>query len=177
MKRFELPSKSSHEKQSTGQTPSSHLAGYEEIQNDGSRSCGTKWNLLENFPIQSGGGIAPDGRIHPISLHGERQNKRWLNQNFGPAWLTEIEREWPNPPENNSNETQNEIEEEETKKTTNVSLAAVETTQTIEWHLDRISTWGELRSRTAWILRVMANKEENTQSWNRPKRSNKKADK
>jgi hypothetical protein len=50
--------------------------------------------------------------------------------------MTEGESEWPDSPENNSNEAQEKIEEDETKKTVNVSLAAVEIAQPIECHLD-----------------------------------------
>ena len=46
------------------------------------------------------------------------------------------------------------IEEEQTQNTVNVSLAAVETTQPIEWHLNKKTrTWGRLLLRSAWILR------------------------
>jgi hypothetical protein len=44
-------------------------------------------------------------------------SKLWWH---GPAWLTEEESEWPNSPENHSTETQEKIEEEETKKTATV---------------------------------------------------------
>jgi len=84
--------------------------------------------------------------------HALVESKLWWH---GPAWLTEGESEWPNSPEHNTNETQEKIEEEETKKTANVSLAVVEITQPIEWHLDRVSTWGQLLFRTAWILRIL----------------------
>ncbi len=46
----------------------------------------------------------------------------------------------------------------------NVSLAAVEITQPIEWHLNRISTWG-LLFRTAWILRVLSRIKKKTRNF------------
>ncbi|XP_045034376.1 uncharacterized protein LOC123475569 [Daphnia magna] len=54
--------------------------------------------------------------------HALVESKLWWH---GPAWLTEGESEWPNSPENHSTETQEKIEEEETKKTATVSFAAV----------------------------------------------------
>jgi len=61
--------------------------------------------------------------------HALVESKLWWH---GPAWLTEGESEWPNSPEHNTNETQEKIEEEETKRTVNVSLAVAEITQPIE---------------------------------------------
>ncbi|XP_045023784.1 uncharacterized protein LOC123468396 [Daphnia magna] len=115
----EPPFTPSHGKRLTGQTPSSHLDGYEEILIVGDRSCETRWKPSENFPTRIGGDIAPDWRIQPISLragapaHALVESKLWWH---GPAWLTEGESEWPNSPENHSTETQEKIEEEETKK-------------------------------------------------------------
>ncbi|XP_045028551.1 uncharacterized protein LOC123471380 [Daphnia magna] len=84
--------------------------------------------------------------------HALVESKLWWH---GPAWLTEGESEWPNSPENHSTETQEKIEEEETKKTATVSFAAVETAQPIEWYLDKTSTWTKLLFRTAWVLRAL----------------------
>jgi hypothetical protein len=84
--------------------------------------------------------------------HALVDSKLWWH---GPAWLTEEESEWPNSPENHSTETQEKIEEEETKKTATVSFAAIETAQPMEWHLEKISTWTKLLFRTAWINRAL----------------------
>ncbi|XP_045023195.1 uncharacterized protein LOC123467282 [Daphnia magna] len=157
-RKSEPPFTPSHGKRLTGQTPSSHLDGYEEILIVGDHSCETRWKPSENFPTRIGGDIAPDWRIQPISLRGGApahalvELKLWWH---GPAWLTEGESEWPNSPENHSTETQEKIEEEETKKTATVSFAAVETAQPIEWYLDKTSTWTKLLFRTAWVLRAL----------------------
>ncbi|XP_045023718.1 uncharacterized protein LOC116934563 [Daphnia magna] len=157
-RKSEPPFTPSHGKRLTGQTPSSHLDGYEEILIVGDHSYETRWKQSENFPTRIGGDIAPDWRIQPISLRGGApahalvESKLWWH---GPAWLTEGESEWPNSPENHSTETQEKIEEEETKKTATVSFAAVETAQPIEWYLDKTSTWTKLLFRTAWVLRAL----------------------
>ncbi|XP_046445140.1 uncharacterized protein LOC124194797 [Daphnia pulex] len=82
-KKFEPPFTPSHGKRLTGQIPSSHSDGLEEILIVGDRSCETKWKPSDNFPMRNGGEIAPDWRIQPISLRGERQRMRWWNRNFG----------------------------------------------------------------------------------------------
>ena len=72
-------------------------------------------------------------------------------------WSNLVEKgedEWPNSPQEERNETQQEIEQEATGKVVNVSLA-VAVNRKFEWNIERISSWNRLLRRTAWIFRFI----------------------